>query len=89
MSEHVRSDMHPAQIQISQHFHAVWSESSLGIFWIGQDAKFLNIEDWSDYADVMQICSKVFKFKVFVDGTCQKIHFAAQILQVLTTIASL
>ena len=40
----------PAKFQISMRLRAVWSESSLGAFWIGKDAKFLHEgnEDWTD-----------------------------------------
>ena len=34
--------MRPAKIQISLRVRAVWSESSLGAFWITKDAKFLH-----------------------------------------------
>ena len=39
-----------AKIQISLRIHAVWSESSLGVFWIAKDAEFLHAdnEDCSD-----------------------------------------
>ena len=42
-----------AKIQISLRIRAVWSEFSLGAFWIAKDAKFLHAdnEDWSDCAD--------------------------------------
>ena len=42
-----------AKIQISLRIRAVWSESSLGAFWIAKIAKFLHAdnEDWSDCAD--------------------------------------
>ena len=36
---HVRS----AKIQISLRIRAVWSESSLGAFWMAKDAKFLHV----------------------------------------------
>ena len=44
----------PAKIQISLRICTVWSESSLGTFWIANDAKFLHAdkEDWSNWADV-------------------------------------
>ena len=38
---HVR----PAKIQISLRIRAVWSESSLGAFWIVKEAKFLHADD--------------------------------------------
>ena len=48
-SGHVR----PAKIQISLRIRAVWSESSLGAFWIVKDAKFLHAAqaDWLDCSD--------------------------------------
>ena len=44
--EHVR----PAKIQIRLRIRAVWSESSLGLFWIAKDAKCLHADngDWSE-----------------------------------------
>ena len=33
----------PAKIQIGLRIRAVWSESSLGDFWIAKDTKFLGI----------------------------------------------
>ena len=47
---HVR----PAKIQISLRIRAVWSESSLGAFWITKDVTFLHAdcEDWSSLASV-------------------------------------
>ena len=39
--EHVR----PAKIQIRLRIRAVWSESSLGAFWIAEDAKFLHADN--------------------------------------------
>ena len=38
--EHVR----PVKIQIRLRIRAVWSETSLGAFWIANDAKFLHAE---------------------------------------------
>ena len=50
--EHV----HPVKIQISLCIRAVWSEFSMGAFWVVKDAVFLHVdnEDWSDctYAHV-------------------------------------
>ena len=45
--------MGPANILIILHIRTVWSESSLGAFWIAKDAKFLyaDNEDWSDCTD--------------------------------------
>ena len=41
--------MRPAKIQIRLRIRAVWSESSLGAFWISKNAKFLHVDnkDWS------------------------------------------
>ena len=46
--------MRPAKIQTSLRIRAVWSESSLGAFWIAKTTKFLHAdnEDWSDYTDL-------------------------------------
>ena len=43
----------PVKILIRRRIRAVWSEPSLGIFWIAKDAKFLHAdnEDLSDCAD--------------------------------------
>ena len=35
----------PAKIQISLRIRAVWSESSLGGFWIDKDAKFHHVDN--------------------------------------------
>ena len=45
--------MHPIKIKISLHVRAVWSESSLGAYWIAKDAKFIHVTQqlWSDCAD--------------------------------------
>ena len=53
MSEKVTLDVNPAKNQVSLHIHAVWSESSLGIFWIAKDANFLHMDkgDWSNCSD--------------------------------------
>ena len=37
--------MRTANFWINLHIHAVWSESSLGTFWIAKDAKFLNADN--------------------------------------------
>ena len=48
MFGHVR----PTKIQINMRIHVVCPKSSMGVVWIGKDAKFLrtNNEDWSDCA---------------------------------------
>ena len=38
-----KTDMCPAKIQIRLHIRAVWSESSLGTFWIAKDTMFLHL----------------------------------------------
>ena len=35
----------PAKIQISLCIRSVWSESSLGVFWIAKDAKFFHADN--------------------------------------------
>ena len=53
-SENVPLDiMRPMKIQISLCSCMVWSESSLGEFWIAKDTKFLYVDnkDWSDCED--------------------------------------
>ena len=37
--------VHPAKIQISLRIRAVWSESSLGAFWIAKEATFLDADN--------------------------------------------
>ena len=37
--------MRPAKIQISLRIRVVWSESSLGAFWIAKAANFLHTEN--------------------------------------------
>ena len=64
---HVR----PANIQISLHIRVVWSESSLGAFWIAIDAKFLNADD-EDSNQTARMRSLIW---VFVGRTCQKVRF--------------
>ena len=53
MSRNVKKIGHvrPAKIQISLRISTVWSESSLGAFWIAKGAKFLN----ADNGDSIQI----------------------------------
>ena len=43
MSENV--PVRPAKIQISLRIRAVWSESSLGAFWLAKDGKFLHADN--------------------------------------------
>ena len=49
-SEDVPSDVYPAKIHTSLRIRTVWSESSLGTFWIATDAKCLH----ADNEDVRQ-----------------------------------
>ena len=64
---HVRQ----AKIQISLRIRAVWSESSLGAFWIAKDSKFRHADndgyDWS-----VQMRRLIW---VFAGRTCQKLRF--------------
>ena len=46
---HVR----PAKIQMSLHIRTVWSESSLGAFWMAKDAKFLHADNEDDCPDAL------------------------------------
>ena len=64
---HVR----PAKIQISLRIRAVWSESSLGVFWIAKDARFLRAvnEDFEQAAQMRRL------ILVFVGRTCWKVRF--------------
>ena len=60
-----------AKIQISLGIRAVWSEASLGAFWIAADAKFLHadIEDSDQTARIRRL------IWVFVGSTYQKVRF--------------
>ena len=53
--------MRPAKIQISLRVRAVWSEPSLGAFWIDKYARILHAdnEDWSDCADAQAVLSSL------------------------------
>ena len=68
-----RSSMHvrTAQIQISLRIRAVWSESSLGAFWIAKDAKVLH----ADNEDSDQTAPMRSLIWVFVGRKCQKVRF--------------
>ena len=62
--------VHPTKIHISLHIHTVWSKSSLGTFWIAEDAKFLT---WTVKTDqTVQMRRLIW---VFLGCTCQKVHF--------------
>ena len=63
--------MRPAKIQIRLRECAVWSESSLGAFWIAKDAKFLR----ADNEDSDQIARMRRLIRVFVGRTCRKVRF--------------
>ena len=65
--EHVR----PVKIQIRLRIRAVGSESSLGAFWIGKDAKFLH----ADNEDSDQTARMRRLIWVFVGHKCQKVRF--------------
>ena len=69
--------MRPAKIQISLRICAVWSESSLGVFLIAEDAKFLHDdnEDWSDCSDAQADLS--LRSAKILEGT--SLHVVAQI----------
>ena len=60
MSRNVRkctfADTRPAKIQISLRIRAVWSESSLGAFWIAKDATFFHADN-EDSNQAAWICS--------------------------------
>ena len=63
--------MHPAKIQISLRILTVWSESSLGAFWIAGDTKFLLADnEQSDQTVRMRML-----IWVFVGCTCLKVCF--------------
>ena len=69
----------PARIQISLRIRAVWSESSLGAFWIAEDAKFLhtNNDDSDQTAWIRRL------IWVFVGRTCQMVRFLTLRLKLL------
>ena len=69
MSEHFRH-VRPAKIQISLRIRAVWSESSLGVFWISKDAKFLHADN-EDSDQTARVCRLIW---FFVERTCQKVR---------------
>ena len=64
---HVR----PAKIQISLRIRAVWSESSLGTFWIAKVAKFLHADN-EDADQTVRMCRLIW---VVVEQTYQKVPF--------------
>ena len=61
----------PAKIQISLPIHSVWSESSLGAFWVAKDAPFLHV----DNADSDKTVWMDRLIWVFTGLICQKVHF--------------
>ena len=64
-------NVRPAKIQISLRIRAVWSESSLGAFWIAMDAKLLHADNEnSDQTEWMRRL-----IWVIVGRTCQKVRF--------------
>ena len=61
----------PAKIQISLHTCTVWSESSLGAFWIVKDTKFLHAGN--KYSE--QTAQMYRLVWVYIGRTCQKLCF--------------
>ena len=61
----------PAKILIRLRIRAVWSESSLGAFWIAKDAKFLH----EDNEDLDQITRMRRLTWIFFWRICQKVLF--------------
>ena len=59
------------KIQIRLRSRTVWSESSLGAYWIAKDAKFLH----ADNEDSHQTAQMRRLIWVFVGHACQKVHF--------------
>ena len=70
-------NVHPAKIQISLRIRAVWSESSLGTFWVVKDAMFLHA-DKEDFNQTARMRSLIW---VFVGCTYQKVCFLAWSLE--------
>ena len=64
---HVRQ----AKNQIRLRIRAVWSESSLGAFWLAKDVKYL----YEDYEDSEQTAQKRRMICVFVGRTYQTVRF--------------
>ena len=65
------------KIQISLRIHAIWSESSLGTFWIANDAKFLHADNKEfDQTALMLRLTRVFAGRIFIHITFS--HVAAQ-----------
>ena len=64
---HVR----PVKIQISLRIRAVWSESSLGAFWIASDAMVLPVDN-EDFYQTVRMCRLLW---AYVGRTCQKVRF--------------
>ena len=71
--------MRPATIQISVHILTVWSESSLGAFWITKDAKSLDAENncaalsrvWAHLSKVQfsHVAAQIMKFRIVITKT--------------------
>ena len=70
-SENVPGHARRVKIQISLCIRTVWSESSLGVFWIVNDSKFLH----ADNEDSDQTARMRRLIWVFVGCTCQKVGF--------------
>ena len=64
-------DLRSAKIQISLRIRAVWSESSLGAFWIAKDAMFL----YADNEDSDKTARMRRLIWVFAGHTCPMIRF--------------
>ena len=60
-----------AKIQTSLRIRAVWSESSLGTFWIANDAKFVH-KDNEDTGQTVRMRRVIW---VFVGRSCLKVRF--------------
>ena len=75
--------------QHNQSIHAVWSESSLGTFWIAMHAKFLHADkkDWSDCTDTQAV--RVFDrwhVRRYIFSHCSWISFFAKSTAHLITV---
>ena len=77
--------VHPAKIQISQRIRAVWSESSLGAFWIDDDANF----HYAENEDTNQTARMRRLIWVFIGRTCQKVRFLTLRIPYLLTLVLL
>ena len=78
-TENVHWDVCPAKTQIRLRIRAVWSEFSLGAYWIAKDVRFFPAEN-EDSDQTARILRLIW---VLVGRTCQKVRFLTLRLIVL------